>query len=382
LKRVFALIVVVLGLVLSATPLLAATSYPLRPGDPAIEDALDYLALQQAPDGGIGSYADSAWACIAIATAGGDPAEWDNGGPSLVDYLAAGHSDVSGEFNMGTFLARMVLAAVAAGEDPGAFGFWSGTNAGVSITNGDYLGALLTLHDGDQFLQDLTGDPDSARTLNDDFWALRAVVASGAAAGSTVVQSTADFIAAQQEADGGWTWSTPAHSWYTPDSSDTDNTAAAIVALALAGRSSSQTVRDGLAFLHDDQADSGGFTNPWSGVNVQSSVWAVDAIGAAREDPSGALWTPEGASAVDYVLSSQEANGSFGGAVRATSDSVVALLGQYYRPAPRSVGGEAFAPGRTAVLLLPVLAGAGALLLATALVLKRKTLGATSRHSC
>ncbi|MCK9357899.1 MAG: hypothetical protein M0R22_12255, partial [Dehalococcoidia bacterium] len=242
-KRVIALIVVVLSLVLSATPLLAATSYPLPPGDPAIEDALDYLASQQAPDGGIGSYADSAWACIAIAAAGEDPAEWDNGGPSLVDYLAAGHPDVSGEFNMGTFLARMVLAAVAAGEDPGAFGSWSAANAGVSITNGDYLGALQTLHDGDQFLQDLTGDPDSARTLNDDFWALRALVAVGIAPGSTTVQSTADFIAAQQEADGGWTWSTPAHSWYTPDSSDTDNTAAAIVALALAGRSSSQEVR-------------------------------------------------------------------------------------------------------------------------------------------
>lgn len=363
---------IVLALMLSASPLLAATSYPLQPGDPAIQDALDYLASQQAGDGGIGSYADSAWACIAIAAAGEDPSEWNNGGPSLVTYLAAGHPDVTGEFNMGTFLARMVLAVVAAGLDPSAFGSWSGSNAGVSITNGDYLGALLTLHDGDQFLQDLTGDPDSARTLNDDFWAVRALVAAGIAPGSMEVQSTADFIAAQQEGDGGWTWATPAHSWYMPDSSDTDNTAAAVVALALAGRSSSQEVRDGLAFLHEDQADSGGFTNPWSGVNVQSTVWAVDAIGSARQDPSGALWAPEGASAVDYVLASQEANGSFGGAVRATSDAVVALLGEYYRPAPRSVGGEAFSLDKLSLLAIPLTACAGGALLA-AFLLRRKS---------
>lgn len=381
-KRVFALIVVVLGLVLSATPLLAVTSYPLQPGDPAIEDALDYLASQQAGDGSIGSYSDSAWACIAIAAAGEDPNDWDDSGPSLVDYLAGGHPDVTGEFNMGTYLARMVLAAVAAGEDPGAFGSWSGANAGVTITDGDYLGALWSLFDGDQFLQDLTGDPDSARTLNDDFWGLRAVVAAGAASSSSEVGAVASFIASYQEDDGGWTWGTPAHSWYSPDSSDVDDTAAAIVALGLAGMSSSSSVRDGLEFLHENQDDSGGFVSLWSGVNVQSTVWAVDAIGISLQDPAGALWSPDGDSPIEYLLASQEVNGSFDDSVRATADALCALLGQYYRPAPRSVGGEAFAPDRTGVLLLPVLAGAGTLLLAAALVLKKKTPGATSRHSC
>jgi hypothetical protein len=372
LNRASVVAVVLFALALSGMPVLAATSYPLNSGDEVIQDALDYLASQQAGDGSIGSYSDSAWACIAIAAAGEDPDDWDAGGPSLVQYLAAGHPDVTGEFNMGTYLARMVLAAVAAGEDPGAFGSWSGSNAGVSISNGDYLGALWSLHDGDQFLQDLTGDPDSARTLNDDFWGLRAVVAAGTAPSSSEVRAVATFIASFQEDDGGWTWGTPAHSWYSPDSSDVDDTAAAIVALGLAGMSSSAAVRDGLAFLHENQDGSGGFLSLWSGVNVESTAWSVDAIGVSRQAPAGALWSPAGNSPIDYLLSSQEPNGSFEDSVRSTADAICALLGQYYRPAPRSVGGEAFSPDKSSLLAVPLAACAGAALLA-ALVLRRKS---------
>lgn len=123
----------------------SAASYPLPPSNSAIQEALSYLRGQQGADGSIGGFGDSAFACIAIAAAGEDPNTWENGGMSLVDYLKDGPSDVSGEFNMGTFLARMVLAAVAAGESPSAFGSWSGSNAGVTITSGDYLDALKSL---------------------------------------------------------------------------------------------------------------------------------------------------------------------------------------------------------------------------------------------
>ncbi len=366
---------ILVALSLSSTPVAAATSYPLAPGDDVIEDALDDLASQQAVDGSIGSYSDSAWACIAIAAAGEDPDDWEAGGASLVDYLAAGHPDVTGEFNMGTYLARMVLAAVAAGQDPGAFGSWSGSNAGVSITNGDYLGALWSLFDGDQFLQDLTGDPDSARTLNDDFWGLRAVVAAGAAPSSSEVRAVASFIASFQEGDGGWTWGTPAHSWYSPDSSDADNTAAAVVALGLAGQAASQAVQDGLTFLHENQDGSGGFVSLWTGVNVESTAWAVDAIGISGQNPAGARWSPGGDSPIDYLLSSQEGDGSFDdptNRVRATADAICALLGRYFRPAPRSVGGEAFLIDKSSVLAVPLALCAGGAALA-AFVLRRKS---------
>ena len=371
-------VLMALMLLLATASGLAAASYPLSPSDDAIQDALSYLRSQQSFDGSIGGYADSAWVCIAIAAAGEDPDTWENGGDSLVDFLKSGPpgDDLSGEFNMGTYLARMVLAAVAAGEDPEAFGSWSGSQAGVTITNGDYLGALVSLYDGAQFLQDLTGAADSAETLNDDFWALRAVVAAGESPYSSMVQNTAQFIMANQEDDGGWTWGTPSHTWYMPDATDVDNTAAAIVALCLAKKAGSGAVSDGLDFLQANQDTSGGFIGYWTGVNVMSTAWCVDAIGAAGQHPGGSAWMPDNDSAVDYLLAEQALDGSIGGSIRATSDAVLALVGAYYRaPAaamPAAVGGEALRPDKTGVLLFPALS-VMALALGATLMLRRKT---------
>jgi iron complex transport system substrate-binding protein len=347
-------LLVVLVLLLSPVGVVSADAYPLDASAQEVQDALDYLRAQQAADGSIGGYGDSGWACIAIAAAGEDPDSWTNGGASLVDYLKSGHPDITGEFNMGTYLARMVLAAVASGESPSAFGSWSGANAGVSITSGDYFGALLSLYDGAQFLQDLTGDPDSARTLNDDFWGLRALVVAGEAPTSTIVQNVAQHIIDYQEADGGWTWGTPDHTWYAPGSTDVDNTAAAVVALALANRAKSMEVLEAIDFLQAAQDANGGFPSIWLGVNVQSTAWAVDAIGATRRDPTGVAWTPAGSSPIDYLLAAQEPDGSFGSAVRSTSDVIVALMGQYYRApavAPVVVGGEALSANKMALVL-------------------------------
>ena len=363
----------------------SAASYPLSPSDSAIQDALAYLRGQQAADGSIGGFGDSAFVCIAIGAAGGDPDTWENGGPSLVDYLKAGPSDVSGEFNMGTFLARMVLAAVAAGESPSAFGAWSGSHAGVTITNGDYLAALKSLHDGVQFLQDLTGDPDSAETLNDDFWAVRALIAAGESPLSSIVQTTVQHIIDYQEADGGWTWGMPGHTWYASGSTDVDNTAAALVALCLGGAEGSAAVRDGLEFMRTTQDAGGGFASIWMGVNVQSTAWAVDAIGAGGENPRGSAWTPVSSSPVDYLLTSQEADGSFGGMVRSTSDVTVALVGAYYLSpvvaTPASVGGEALLPNKVGVMLAPVLTVSGVLLLLAG-ILRRRFTSSTPKTPC
>lgn len=301
--------------------------YPLPSSHVALQDALDYLRSQQEADGSIGGYADSAWACIAITAAGEDPNDWENGGASLVEYLRQGPPEPFDEFNMGTFLSRMVLAAVAAGEDPSGFGDWSGSHGGVDIIAGDYVGALKSLHNGTQFLQDLTGDPDSAATLNDDFWAVRALVATGESPGSSLIQSSVDFIIENQEPDGGWTWGTKEHSFYAPDGTDVDNTSAAIVALSLGERRDSDAARNGIDYLRDHQHESGGFESVWMGVNVQSTAWAVVAIVASGGDPVGAEWTQAGASPIDSLLDFQDEDGSFGAAVWPTADTVVALTG-------------------------------------------------------
>lgn len=347
-----------LALLLMSGGGVVAAAYPLAGSDASIQDGLDYLRGQQAPDGSVGGFGDSAFACIAIAAAGEDPNTWSNGGASLVDYLKDGPSDVSGEFNMGTFLARMVLAAVASGESPASFGSWSGSHLGVTVTDGDYLAALKSLHDGTQFLQDLTGDPDSAETLNDDFWAVRALIAAGESPYSQMVQSAVQFIMSHQEADGGWTWGTSSHTWYMPGSTDVDSTAAALVALCLA-REHGTAVADGLSFMRSNQDSSGGFNSIWMGVNVQSTAWVVDAIAASGQDPTDGAWTPVADDPIDYLLAAQLGDGSFDGTIRATSDALAALAGAHYRgvaqAAPRTVGGEAFAAdvaGSAALLLL------------------------------
>lgn len=301
--------------------------YPLPSSHPAVQDALDYLREQQSADGSIGGFSDSAWACIAIAAAGEDPNDWENGGSSLVAYLQQGPPEPFDEFNMCTFLSRMVLAAAAAGEDPLAFGDWSGLHGGVEVVNGDYLSALKSLHDGTQFLQDLTGDPDSAATLNSDFWAVRALMAAGESPGSSLIQSSVNFIIDNQEPDGGWTWGTTEHSYYAPESTDVDNTAAAIVALCLGEHADSDEVQEGLTYLRAYQDESGGFESVWMGVNVQSTAWSVAAIVASGGNPVEPEWMPVGSSPIDSLLNSQEEDGSFGGAVWPTADAIAALVG-------------------------------------------------------
>ena len=340
------LLLFVLALVSVCLPesLVADPVYPLPSSHVAVQDALNYLRGQQAADGSIGGYADSAWACMAIAAAGQDPSDWDNGGPSLVDYLKAGPPEPFDEFNMSTFLSRMVLAAVAAGEDPSAFGNWSGSHAGVDIANGNYISALKSLHNGTQFLQDLTGDPDSAATLNANFWAVRALVAAGESPNSSLIQSSVDFIIDHQEPDGGWTWGTPDHSWYAPESTDVDNTAAAIVALGLGERGDSEAVDRGLSYLRDHQHSSGGFESVWMGLNVQSTAWAIAAIVAVGGDPASVAWTPADLNPIDFLLASQEDDGSFGSAVWPTADTIIALVGTTVG------GGEETGAFRTSIL--------------------------------
>ncbi|MEM2865341.1 MAG: hypothetical protein QXR65_08785, partial [Candidatus Bathyarchaeia archaeon] len=123
-----------------------------------VSRALDYLRGVQASDGGIGGFASSAWAAMAIAAAGEDPHKWRRGdGPSIVDYLrdSGGRLDPNNPIDW----AWQALAAKAAGEDPRSFG---GTDC-IKILKGFY-------HEGQ------LGD---SSLLNDDFWGLMALVSAG-----------------------------------------------------------------------------------------------------------------------------------------------------------------------------------------------------------
>lgn len=319
-------------------PALAYSSYPLEPDDDEVEDALDYLKGVQAADGSIGGYNPSAWAVMAIAAAGEDPADW--GDPSVVDYLRDNAGLLADEYNLATGYERMILAIVAACEDPSAFGAGDPTYA----PDGDYLSKLKEMHNGTQFV-DQWGATD---LLNDDFWGVLALIAAGEDPDSDMIQSCVAFIQANQGEDGGWSWATPDNTWYS--GSDVDDTAVGIMALIAAGEGpGSDAIADALAYLHTEQDDTGGFGfEDWmSGelvVNSASTSWVTQAIVAAGQDPISGDWTLDD-NPVNVLLTFQEESGAFiwypdcgwpgcEARERITSYAIPALLGVPYPVIP------------------------------------------------
>lgn len=287
----------------------AWTSYPLTPADKEVAGALSYLRGQQKDDGSIGSFSTSAWVVMAIAAAGEDPHSWKKAGKSIVDYLRSNSDQL--DPNKPLDWARQILAITAAGEDPENFG-------GIN-----YLAKLKSFYKDNQI-----GDPN---LLNDDFWGVMALIAAGESPNSAIVQDSVAFIKAGQKDDGGWAFDVAA-SWGT----DVDDTAAAIMALIAAGESpSSAAIIKGLDYLKASQADNGGFLC-WGATNADTDSWAICAIRAAGQDPTG--WTKNGKTPIDDLVSLQQPDGCFhwqsgnpGWDVpKTTACAIVALLGKSY----------------------------------------------------
>lgn len=287
----------------------AWTSYPLTPTDKEVASALSYLRGQQKNDGSIGSFSTSAWVVMAIAAASEDPHSWKKAGKSIVDYLRNNSDQL--DPNKPLDWARQILAITAAGEDPTNFG-------GIN-----YVAKLKSFYNNNQI-----GDP---ALLNDDFWGVMALMAAGESPNSAIVQNSVAFIKAGQKGDGGWAFDVAA-SWGT----DVDDTAAAIMALMAAGESpSSAAIIKGLDYLKTSQADNGGFLC-WGATNADTDSWAICAIRAAGQDPTG--WTKNGKATIDDLVSLQQPDGCFhwqsgnpGWDVpKTTACAIVALLGKSY----------------------------------------------------
>ena len=350
-RKIIAPLISLLLICAVITPVLAYSSFPLTTDDQEIQDALGYLRSIQAADGSIGSYSDSAWAVMAIAAAGEDPKDW--GFPSVVDYLKGNADLLSGEFNMGTAYGRVILAILASGKDPSTFGIGDPTYA----PSGDYISQLRDLHDGTQFT-DGFGNTDM---LNDDFWGIMALVAADESQDTSLITASVAFVKDNQAEDGGWSWATVDNPWYT--GSDVDSTAAAIMALIAAGEHPQSTlIGDALGYLKDNQNISGGFVS-WGAVSLASTIQAVDAIVAARQDPTSDDWKPGADTPIDFILSMQETEGSFFDPgswspmrEKNTSEAIIALMGKHYpvKYTPTyiyGVGGEAYPVSRSAILI-------------------------------
>ena len=270
-----------------------------------VADALKYLRSVQAEDGGIGDFANSAWAVMAIAAAGEDPHKWRRGnGPSIVDYLKANIGKL--DSNSAMDWARQALAATAAGEDPKNF-------AGV-----DCIKTLESLYKDGQL-----GD---GGLLNDDFLGLMALISAGEK-NQRIIDDVKTFIKAHQNPDGGWGYAVGVDS-------DVDDTAAALMALTAAGEpGNSESMMNAVNYLKGKLGEEGGFTSD-SIPNSASDSWAIMALEVLNIDVLGDDWTRKGVNPIRHLLSLQNSDGSFSwsagrdGEALWTSYAILALLGK------------------------------------------------------
>jgi hypothetical protein len=298
---------------LLTAPVMAVTSYPYTASSAEIISALDYLRSEQDNTGKIDSFGASAWAVMAIAAAGEDPADWKVGPhPSIVDYLETN----AGSASSANDYSRTILAIAAADQDPTDFG------------GRDFVALLEAQHTGNQIGDDTL--------LNDDYWGVMALVAAGEdpATSDAIQDSRAYILANQNDDDGGWGWG-------VGGDSDVDDTAAAIMALIAAGQSpGSAPISDGLDYIKTTQMNNGGFES-WGSTNADTDSCGINAIVAAGEVPTD--WdSGTGNDPVDDLLSFQQAGGSDDGAfywqdgtpgmsaAKTTACAVIALLGEYF----------------------------------------------------
>jgi hypothetical protein len=246
--------------------------------------ALDYLHARQNSDGGFaekgGASSDAltAWTMAAIASAGEDCSAWKPGSASPVDYL----SHQSAKWKTTADYARTVLAVVAAGKDPRSFG-------GVDLVARLRSDARDHGDAGDQL----------GPYVNSHVWAMIALKA----AGQTPTAREAKWLLGEQNTDGGWGWAPGI-------TSDTNDTAAAMQALAAAGQSaSSPAMTAAVAYLRSRQHADGGFS--YSGTaasDANSTAWVVQGLLAARQSPGS--WSKSGHSPLSWLTKNQATDGS------------------------------------------------------------------------
>lgn len=293
----------------------------------AARKAIAFLADSQSTDGSIPPATE--WAAIALAAGGKDLAETrKDGGTSVLDWLATNSLD-PGSYNPANSLAVRMLAIAAAGQDSANFG-------GVN-----YNQQLATSY----FANGQIGDETS---LNEDMFGILAIAASGDDTLYPIAQSSLDFLITNQEADGGFSYSTIPCNWPDCQDSDTDMTAAAIVAMQAAENLGLE--HDGLAaaqanalqYLLSNQNADGSFNGLTIG---PATAWALIALNAV-----GDVVQAEAAAARDWLLAQQNDDGSFSVynadydfTFDYTADAVLALLGTTWLldPAPLQIPAEA-----------------------------------------
>lgn len=309
-KKTTVLIAVLVTLLLSALPVLAAVDTGA---------ALDYLKTQQSADGGFGngfspdsSLGSTADTLLAIVAAGGDPSAFNQSGNTPITYLAAQASSAV----TGGDLAKLIMAAVAVGANPREFG-------GV---------------DSVAKLEALVGTDGKIGGEMDTFVAHPLAVLALASARRPIPASSVGYIKAAQQESGGWAWDGSAET-----AGDTNTTAYAVQALIAAGEApGSEAVTKGLAYSKGIQNDDGGwpYQNPsehGTATDSNSTAVTIQAIIAASQDPSGADWSMAAATPTTALEALQNESGAFAWQVAMPDDNLLSTV-----QALPAVAGKAF----------------------------------------
>ena len=245
----------------------------------------------------------NAWVTQALVAVGGDNFDLSY----LNDFEAQNANDV----------AKAILALVAAGQNP------------YDYQSQNYVGWLLNYFQNNQI--------GSSELLNDDFWGILALRAAGEPVDSAVITAAKSFIIQHQNQDGGWSWAPASPNRGEPASpSDTNDTAAAIMALREAGQGNdSPVIQSAVSYLQDAQNEDGGFPFTNGESDAGSDAWVIIALNKLAINP--ASWQKNGHNPIEHLQSLMLNDGSFKwlaadaqGSLMMTAYAAVALTGRSY----------------------------------------------------
>jgi energy-coupling factor transport system substrate-specific component len=290
-------------------------------------DAVRYLERAQHRDGGFGPTRDApssqlitGWTALGLEAAGRNPLDRRGGRRTAIDYLRSGAGSLR---DIGE-IERTILALRGAGVSARRF------------AGRDLVGELVKKR---------RSDGSWNEQANWTAFGILALRASGTSRDSRAIRRSADWLARQQNDDGGYSFGTKGGGSFV------DETGAALQALAAAGRRG-RTAKQAIAYLHRAQNADGGFgQSQGQRSNAQSTAWAIQGLAAGGSNPrDGRGGKP---SPVRFLTSLQQADGSFRYSrsstqtpvwVTAQAVAAVRLVTLPYRPAPRRTARRALTP--------------------------------------
>jgi len=252
----------------------------------SIDGSLQYLAEHQDISGGISEENDdssidrvTAWAAVAFASAGYDPATVkQSGGQSLVDYI----NSRACTYSSATDIERTILALAAANVD-------------------------LDKITGCDLQAELNAQKDPSGKIGPDIMSTIFGALAYSSINSSIDQTTIDYIVSQQQGDGGWN-----SGWGT----ESNITAQAIMALSAAGfDKTSMTITNAKQYLKNLQITSGGIkydTNFWSvDSDAYSDAYTLQAISILGESANDDYWMVDSKSILSDLARFQKDDGSY-----------------------------------------------------------------------